>query len=162
MDHQGDHPAAPDLTPWSTDPGRGPSRARFPGHARDGVTAAADHELSVGPRSHLALGTRPQYDGIAGPEHQLPGVDRDPNFSLGQMPDLLSVKDMRRALLAKFTQHDDLRAVLLGTGEADLVEHTASDAYWGDGGDGTGKNRLGHILMRVRAELRLTAQSELM
>lgn len=29
-----------------------------------------------------------------------------------------------------------------------------SDAYWGDGGDGRGKNRLGHLLMRVRDELR--------
>jgi hypothetical protein len=35
-------------------------------------------------------------------------------------------------------------------GDALLVEHTASDSYWGDGGDGSGKNRLGHILMCVR------------
>jgi hypothetical protein len=73
---------------------------RFPGHARDRITAAADDELSVGPRRHLALGTRWQYDGIAGPEQQLPGVDRDPGFPLDQMPDLLGVKDMRRVLLA--------------------------------------------------------------
>lgn len=66
------------------------------------------------------------------------------------------VKDdiMRRALVAKFTQHDDLRAILLGTGEAQLVEHTANDSYWGDGGDGSGKNRLGQLLMSVRQELR--------
>jgi hypothetical protein len=61
---------------------------------------------------------------------------------------------MYRAVLAKFTQNDDLRAILLDTGEALLVEHTANDAYWGDGGDGSGRNRLGHILMRVREELR--------
>jgi ribA/ribD-fused uncharacterized protein len=61
---------------------------------------------------------------------------------------------MLEALRAKFTQHDDLRAVLLGTGDAVLVEHTAKDAYWADGGDGSGKNRLGHLLMQVRAELR--------
>ena len=67
-----------------------------------------------------------------------------------------SVKEdvMYRAVLAKFTQHDDLRAILLGTGDAILVEHTENDSYWGDGGDGSGRNRLGHILMRVRAELR--------
>ena len=66
------------------------------------------------------------------------------------------VKDavMREAVLAKFTQHADLRAVLLGTGDAVLVEHTASDSYWGDGGDGSGLNRLGQILMCVRGELR--------
>jgi ribA/ribD-fused uncharacterized protein len=61
---------------------------------------------------------------------------------------------MYRAVLAKFTQHDDLREILLGTGDAILVEHTENDSYWGDGGDGSGRNRLGHILMRVRAELR--------
>jgi ribA/ribD-fused uncharacterized protein len=70
-----------------------------------------------------------------------------------------SVKDavMREVVLAKFTQHDDLRAILLGTGDALLVEHTEKDNYWGDGGDGSGKNRLGHILMSVRAELRRQA-----
>lgn len=61
---------------------------------------------------------------------------------------------MLDALRAKFTQHEDLRAILLGTGDAMLVEHTANDNYWGDGGDGSGRNRLGHLLMQVRAELR--------
>src|SRR4051812_23457189 len=61
---------------------------------------------------------------------------------------------MHEAVLAKFTQHADLRAILLGTGEAKIVEHTENDAYWGDGGDGSGKNMLGQILMRVRDELR--------
>ena len=67
-----------------------------------------------------------------------------------------SVKDaiMHEAVLAKFTQHADLRAILLGTGDATIVEHTKNDGYWGDGGDGSGKNRLGQILMRVREELR--------
>ena len=67
-----------------------------------------------------------------------------------------SVKDklMHEAVLAKFTQHADLREILLATGGSVLVEHTANDAYWGDGGDGSGKNRLGQILMRVRGELR--------
>ncbi|MEO1616481.1 MAG: NADAR domain-containing protein [Planctomycetota bacterium] len=67
-----------------------------------------------------------------------------------------SVKDdvMREAVLAKFTQNDELRNLLLGTGEAKLVEHTTNDAYWGDGGDGSGKNRLGLILMELREKLR--------
>ncbi|CAN5737120.1 NADAR family protein [soil metagenome] len=72
-----------------------------------------------------------------------------------------SAKDriMHEAVLAKFSQHDDLQEVLLDTGDAEIVEHTENDAYWGDGGDGGGKNRLGQILMRVRNELRSTAQS---
>ena len=67
-----------------------------------------------------------------------------------------SAKDdtMREALLAKFTQHPDLASLLLETGEAELVEHTANDHYWGDGGGGRGKNRLGQLLMELRLELR--------
>ena len=67
-----------------------------------------------------------------------------------------SVKDniMRDAVMAKFSQHEELRDILLATGEAKLVEHTSNDAYWGDGGDGSGKNRLGLILMHVREKLR--------
>jgi ribA/ribD-fused uncharacterized protein len=62
---------------------------------------------------------------------------------------------MLDALRAKFTQHEELKAVLLGTGAALLVEHTANDSYWGDGGDGSGKNRLGRLLMQLREELRV-------
>ena len=71
-------------------------------------------------------------------------------------PDWESVKDavMHKAVLAKFTQHADLRERLLATGDATLVEHTERDRYWGDGGDGSGKNMLGRILMNVRADLR--------
>jgi ribA/ribD-fused uncharacterized protein len=71
-------------------------------------------------------------------------------------PDWENVKEliMKQALRAKFTQHPELRQQLLATGDAVIVEHTERDSYWGDGGDGSGKNRLGHILMAVRAELR--------
>ena len=66
------------------------------------------------------------------------------------------VKDavMLEAVRAKITQHPELRARLLSTGDARLVEHTERDAYWADGGDGRGRNRLGEILMQVREELR--------
>lgn len=66
------------------------------------------------------------------------------------------VKDnvMYIGCLAKFTQHPDLWAVLDGTGDALLVEHTKRDRYWGDGGDGSGRNQLGKTLMRVREEVR--------
>lgn len=63
---------------------------------------------------------------------------------------------MRTAVLAKFSQHPELKQILLGTGDAKLVEHTTNDSYWGDGGDGSGKNMLGQILMSVRAELAKT------
>src|SRR5690606_28600671 len=60
---------------------------------------------------------------------------------------------MRRALYAKFTQHPDLRDLLTATGKADLVENAPGDAYWGCGKDGTGKNRLGILLMKLRGRL---------
>lgn len=67
-----------------------------------------------------------------------------------------AVKDdiMLEALRAKFTQHDELKEILLSTGDAVLVEHTKNDRYWADGGDGTGLNMLGKLLMQVREELK--------
>lgn len=67
-----------------------------------------------------------------------------------------TVKDgiMYDALRAKFTQHARLRRVLLSTEDRVLIEHTRNDRYWADGGDGSGLNRLGELLMRLRAELR--------
>lgn len=69
-----------------------------------------------------------------------------------------SVKDsiMFAGVRAKFLQHSALRDLLLATADAKLVEHTDRDDYWGDGGDGSGKNMLGRILMKVREELRNT------
>ncbi len=81
-------------------------------------------------------------------------MGRDRRYPL--RPDWELVKDeiMREAVLAKFTQHDDLKVLLLGTDNSVIVEHTKNDAYWGDGGDGTGRNMLGVILMDTREALR--------
>ena len=67
-----------------------------------------------------------------------------------------SVKNnvMKKALTAKFTQHEDLKILLLSTDETKLIEHTENDAYWGDGGDGHGKNWLGLLLMQIRFDLK--------
>lgn len=63
------------------------------------------------------------------------------------------VKVMRRALRAKFTRHSAPGELLLATGHAELVEHTANDSFWTDGGDGSGANMLGRLLMQIRDEL---------
>jgi ribA/ribD-fused uncharacterized protein len=65
------------------------------------------------------------------------------------------VKDdvMRQALRAKIMQHAEVRETLLATGDAIIIEHTKNDHYWADGGDGSGKNMLGQLLMEIRAEL---------
>jgi len=61
---------------------------------------------------------------------------------------------MRRGVLQKFETHADIREVLLSTGDEEIVENSPSDYYWGCGKDGSGKNRLGLILMEVREMLR--------
>ena len=70
-----------------------------------------------------------------------------------------------RGLLAKFSQHDDLRQKLLGTGDAYLVECARSDRRWACGiglydddrrdiDRWKGKNILGFALMEVRESLK--------
>jgi ribA/ribD-fused uncharacterized protein len=65
-----------------------------------------------------------------------------------------AIKDevMMRALRAKFDQHSELRDLLISTGEAELIEHTKNDSYWGDGGDGSGRNQLGKLLVQLRTD----------
>ena len=67
---------------------------------------------------------------------------------------------MKRVLLAKFTQHEDLKQLLLSTGTARLVESATVDnavnRLWGEV-NGVGKNKLGELLMEVRAELAAAA-----
>jgi len=64
---------------------------------------------------------------------------------------------MRAVLYAKFTQHDDLRALLLSTGEARIIETATVDnevnRLWGEV-NGVGKNMLGVLLMELRGLLR--------
>lgn len=66
----------------------------------------------------------------------------------------VKVAIMRIAVLEKFKQHENLRKLLLSTGDSKIVEHTDNDSYWGDGGDGSGKNMLGRLLMEVRGRLK--------
>jgi ribA/ribD-fused uncharacterized protein len=60
---------------------------------------------------------------------------------------------MFRALEAKFTTHPILCHQLLATSQAHIVEHTHADSYWGDGGNGKGRNRLGYLLEQLRDTL---------
>lgn len=70
---------------------------------------------------------------------------------------------MRDILRAKFEQHDDLRELLLSTGDARLVESATVDnevnRLWGEV-NGVGKNMLGVLLMEIREELQGKAPVE--
>jgi ribA/ribD-fused uncharacterized protein len=65
----------------------------------------------------------------------------------------IKVKVMYKVLVAKFTQHEDLKEQLLGTGDAELVEgNWWGDTFWGVCNN-EGENKLGKLLMLVRDEL---------
>ena len=85
--------------------------------------------------------------------------DANPNDPGWNLKDTI----MYQGLRAKFAQHPNLKALLLSTGNAALVEGADIDSYWGWGGldsqgNRTGQNKLGRLLMRLRTELRSGAQ----
>ena len=50
----------------------------------------------------------------------------------------------------KFDQYPYLQNILINTGLRPIVQHTRGDCFFGDGGDGTGQNRLGIVLTKLR------------
>jgi len=77
-------------------------------------------------------------------------LGRDRNKPLRKDWEQCKVKVMQEALTAKVEQHQSIKSILLSTGDCTIVEHTANDAYWGDGGNGLGQNMLGKLLMEIR------------
>ena len=71
------------------------------------------------------------------------------------VPNWSKIKEsrMEAVLRAKFNQHSDLATKLIETGNAILIEDSKSDAFWGIGKKGKGKNRLGKLLMKIRSEI---------
>lgn len=69
----------------------------------------------------------------------------------------IKVDRMRAVLKAKFSQHENLKQLLLDTGSRRLVEagttNNAVNRFWGEV-DGKGENTLGKLLMELRQELR--------
>lgn len=81
-------------------------------------------------------------------------IGRDKKNPLRKDWENVKVAVMLEVLWAKFTQHPNLKELLLSTDDREIIEHTTRDSFWGDGGDGSGKNMLGKCLMRVRSRLR--------
>lgn len=65
----------------------------------------------------------------------------------------IKIEVIRRAVFAKFSQNSSLKNALKGTKDAELIEDSPTDYFWGSGADGSGKNWLGRILMEVRGKL---------
>ena len=60
---------------------------------------------------------------------------------------------MYRAVKAKFEQNRGLRELRLATGDDELIHQSNSGFLWGAGEDGSGDNRLGSLLVEIRALL---------
>lgn len=65
----------------------------------------------------------------------------------------IRVDVMRFIVTEKFKQNPCFALFLINTGDSVIKEHSHKDSFWGDGGDGTGENHLGKILMSVRSQL---------
>lgn len=72
--------------------------------------------------------------------------------------DEIKVNVMHGILRAKADQHEYVRRKLLATGDRTLIENSWRDDFWGWGPNRDGKNMLGTLWMRVRAELRQAAE----
>jgi ribA/ribD-fused uncharacterized protein len=118
------------------------------------VFPSAEHAYQAGKASKEAvkkwLLNAPSPSLVAMAAHGLYTWDIVPNWSQ------IKFDRMRSVLRAKFTQHEDLRALLLSSGSARLVECGTVDnpvnRTWGEV-NGKGKNMLGVLLMELRDEL---------
>lgn len=74
----------------------------------------------------------------------------------------IKVEVMEKAVRAKFAQNPHLRRKLLATGNAELVELSPWDKFWGTDRYGNGLNKLGKILMKIREEFRKSEEKNAM
>jgi N-glycosidase YbiA len=62
---------------------------------------------------------------------------------------------MYRAVWQKFRTHLSIQQILIETGNAEIIEDSPVDYFWGCGIEGNGTNHLGRILMEVRDRLKV-------
>jgi len=60
---------------------------------------------------------------------------------------------MEKIFRAKLTQHQDIRDILIESGDRELLKVYDTDYYWGTGADGSGENRMGKLWMKLRSEI---------
>lgn len=87
------------------------------------------------------------------------------NFDKDKWEDFIAKNIVFKANYAKFTQHEDLKKILLDTKDKIIVEASPSDCIWGigmacddsgieDPTNWRGSNWLGEIIMKVREAIR--------
>lgn len=117
--------------------------------------ATAEHAYQAGkakrPEVQKWLLNAPTPSLVAMAAHGLYTWEIMPNWSE------LKFDRMRKVLRAKFSQHEDLREILLSTGDARIVEVGRVDSpvnrTWGEI-NGRGQNMLGVLLMELREDLK--------
>lgn len=77
-------------------------------------------------------------------------LGRDRTLKIRSDWEEVKISIMETAICAKMNQHPVFKSILLSTGNCMLIERTANDSFWGDGGNGKGLNMLGIILMKIR------------
>lgn len=108
-------------------------------------------------QAHKFLGT--EYEELMVQIHAAPTperaakIGRNPLYSPHPSWDRCKCAVMYAAILQKFSTHLDIQQILLNTFDAELIEDSPVDYFWGCGIDRTGINHLGKILMKVRADL---------
>lgn len=128
----------------------------------------AGHDWATGEHAYQAFKTTDQFEQSEVRHAPTPGLAKKVGRRVTLRPDWEDVKVlvMYTVVKAKFSQHPDLRDLLLATGGESGMEPLREVNDWGDetwgmvrrqGPNGFqlyGKNLLGHVLMLVRAELR--------
>jgi ribA/ribD-fused uncharacterized protein len=128
----------------------------------DAAFATAEHAYQAGkarkPEVREWLMAAPSPALLAMAAHGLYQWDITPSWSR------IKFDRMRAVLHAKFTQHQDLREMLIATGSARLVESATVDnpvnRLWGEV-NGVGKNMLGVLLMELRTQLGVPVKSRI-
>ncbi len=59
---------------------------------------------------------------------------------------------MEDILRAKFAQHAEVQDALKRSGTEKIVEDSPTDYFWGEGADGTGRDELGKLWIKIRSE----------
>jgi N-glycosidase YbiA len=81
-------------------------------------------------------------------------IGRTPEYQPHPDWDRCKCEIMYRAVWQKFSTHRDIQQVLLDTSDAEIIEDSPVDYFWGCGTEQTGANHLGRILMKVRDNLK--------
>jgi len=57
---------------------------------------------------------------------------------------------MEQIFRAKLDQHEDVKRALVESGDSIILKNHQLDYFWGTGADGTGRNEMGKLWMKLR------------